>query len=277
MKRIHHHIVPWTTWVVIAFILGVLVHVTIFAPLKDREFMQYIRKSHDYLGITERIQRTPNIQVDDVDESQISEAVDKTLEQSIIERSQGVDRDLYVYQKEQRDISFDTSPDEVASAPDILPEPRQEIYAYVAPPEPDMPVLELRNVEPLGDEVVRNFTEEPTASKEIGFAPDIDVGNKPVYKQNPVVIPKRVPLSWSNDCNVYAAVAKHCYITGYDGGKPTDAVVDVNNIIGFYTDGQYKTCIWAAEYGIKDKSNEYLPLDTDTLMMLIDKRCNDGK
>lgn len=240
LHKADKHILGWTTVITIAFVIGVLVHVLIFSPYRDRNFVKYVNKSHNYLGVIldKYSMDIPNTTLDVFDSEEMVQSV---LEQSLDERKQGIVKELYIQQQKQ-------------------------------PNPPD-----------------RKSTVQVNDGKDRAGVTDTDVGNTdPMImgymdyspgviglKDNPVNIKKGKSLKWSNDCNIYASVAIYCYMVGWNGGEATDAVMDVNMIFGDYSNGQYQTCMWCTERGHRDIYSGYLPLDTGTLMMIIEDKCNE--
>lgn len=287
------HIVPWTTWITIAFILGVLVHVLIFAPLSQREDVRqltkvaaYVSAPDDYIQqkrrdtAVEMSERYEDMNSDVIINDMVAqaEAITEALKSSIVERETGKTRELYAIQ----------------SAPPP-PTPEDQYLQITGGDSVNMAgsmgavIGSMSNqlASPPVATTARKSTMEPPNYVGSGVAPDIDVGNtasdEPMIMAteqevieltpNPQVTPKRPLLYWYEQCSIYAAVAKHCYITGYNGGEPMQAVVDVNNIIGHYYGQQYENCWALTELGQTDKVEHYEPLDTDSIMMIIDDLC----
>jgi len=95
------------------------------------------------------------------------------------------------------------------------------------------------------------------------------------FKRNPIHLSKSKVLYWYDNCSIFASTSKYCYYVGYNRGNPYHAITDINKSVKFDNKGQYSTCWWVLEYGVMDKKRWYFPLDDDTLMMLVDKRCKD--
>jgi len=123
------------------------------------------------------------------------------------------------------------------------------------------------------NEDVRVSTVGPPDYKDSRFAPDTDDGN--TTTRNPKETSKQEHLYWYKNCSLDAVVAKHCYITGYNEGHPSDAVIGVNNVIGHYHDEQYLNCWWLAENGQDDINNNYNALDINSIMVMMDTRCKE--
>lgn len=100
---------------------------------------------------------------------------------------------------------------------------------------------------------------------------------KPVIlKDNPKVMEKPDVMDWHLGCSLDAAIAKYCYLWGYDKkGDISDSVVEVKKVVGYYTERQHKTCLWMAEMGLGDRISGYNPLDINSIQMNIDGYCKD--
>lgn len=121
-----------------------------------------------------------------------------------------------------------------------------------------------------------NDADFPVAAS--SFDPIHITGSGKILKlmDNPKTMEKPDVMNWYLGCSLDAAIAKYCYLWGYEEkGDIVDSTIEVNKVVGYYTDNQYQTCLWITEIGKNDKIQGYKPLDLDSIQMNIDGYCKD--
>jgi hypothetical protein len=245
-KAVHQHVSHWTAYTIVCIIGVIIIHVFIISPMESRDLMEKVMKSHEYLGIDVK-QEATMAELEEFTPQMQQMIVENTLVKSLAERKFGVIEELRGYKQGIMNIASGDAIN-TASGDDST---TISIASKDSHHDTDISVIQK-------DEHVQYITTNIS---------------KIIMKDNPLQMIKPDVMSWYEKCSLDAAMAKHCYTTGYEGGKSYQAAIDVNNITGDYYGDQYKNCWWLSDQGISDRENNYLPLDTDTVMMMIESIC----